>query len=156
GMRTCAGVAERMFSALAAEQINVKMITTADIKISVLVDRPDGVRALRTVHQAFQLAAPRPGAGQPTPAAPRAAARPRDLAALTHRLSNMEGILVTDVHLSTDQGRITLFGLPDQPGISQRVFEAVASGKIVVDMIVQNLTAGRPEVSFSVPQADLA
>jgi aspartate kinase len=156
GMRVCAGVAERMFSALAAEQINVKMITTAEIKISVLVDRPDGLRALRTVHQAFNLAAPRPGAGQRTPAVERAAATQRDLTALTQRLSNMEGILVTDVSLSTDQGRITLFGLPDQPGISQRVFEAIATGKIVVDMIVQNLTAGHPEVSFSVPQADLA
>jgi aspartate kinase len=155
GMRTCSGVAERMFSALAAEHVNVKMITTADIKISVLVDRSDGVRALRTVHQAFDLARPRPGAGLPTPPAPRGPAGPRDLADLTARLSNMEGILVTDVRLSTDQGRITLFGLPDQPGISQRVFEAVASGRIVVDMIVQNHTAGRPELSFSVPQADL-
>ncbi len=155
GMRTCAGVAERMFSALAAEQINVKMITTADIKISVLVDRGDGLRALRTVHQAFNLAAPRPGAGLPVPPPPRAESGPRDLSDLAHRLSNMEGILVTEVNLSTNQGRITLFGLPDQPGISQRVFEAVASGKIVVDMIVQNHTGGRPEVSFSVPQADL-
>jgi aspartate kinase len=156
GMRTCSGVAERMFSALSAEKINVKMITTADIKISVLVERADGLRALRTVHQAFQLAVPRPGAGLPTPPARPTAPGPRDLAALTQRLSNMEGILVTEVRLSTEQGRITLFGLPDQPGISQRVFEAVASGHIIVDMIVQNLTAGRPEVSFSVPQADLS
>ena len=156
GMRTCSGVAERMFSALAAEQINVKMITTADIKISVLLDRRDGVRALRIVHQAFDLGAARPGAGLPASAVPRATPASRDLTALTQRLANMEGILVTEVNLSTDQGRITLFGLPDQPGISQRVFEAVASGQIVVDMIVQNLTAGRPEVSFSVPQADLA
>jgi aspartate kinase len=121
----------------------------------VLVDRADGVRALRTVHQAFELAKARPGAGQPTPPAPRAAPAQRDLTALTHRLANMEDILVTEVNLSTNQGRIALFGMPDEPGISKRVFEAVASGKIVVDMIVQNLTAGRPEVSFSVPQADL-
>jgi aspartate kinase len=155
GMRTCSGVAERMFAALAGAHINVKMITTADIKISVLVDRKDGFQAVRTVHQAFNLAAPRPGAGLPTPP-PQPGTGQRDLAELTQRLSNMEGILVTDVKLSTDQGRITLFGVPDQPGLSHRVFEAVASGKIVVDMIVQTLTAGRPEVSFSVPQADLA
>jgi aspartate kinase len=154
GMRTCSGVAERMFASLAAEKINVKMITTADIKITVLVDRSEGLRALRTVHQAFHLAAARPGAGQPTRPAPRPAPQ-HDLAALKERLSNMEGILVTDVSLSLNQGRITLFGLPDQAGISQRVFEAVASGKIVVDMIVQNHTSGQPEVSFSVPQADL-
>src|SRR5205807_237798 len=52
GMRTQPGVAERMFAALAAEGINLKMVTTADIKISVLVGRPDGLRALRAVHAA--------------------------------------------------------------------------------------------------------
>jgi aspartate kinase len=39
GMRTQTGVAQRMFAALGAEGVNMKMITTADIKISVLVDR---------------------------------------------------------------------------------------------------------------------
>jgi aspartate kinase len=157
GMRTTTGVAERMFAALAAERINLKMITTADIKISVLVDRADGLRALRAVHQAFNLAAPRPGAGQPPPSPAMPPAQPgRDLAALKQRLSNMEGILVTDVTLTADQGRITIAGLPDEPGNCSSVFQAVASGGIVVDMIVQNLTAGRPELSFSVPLADLA
>src|SRR5262245_27955470 len=65
GMRTRTGVAEKMFAALAAEQINLKMITTGDIKISVLVDRADGIRALRAIHRAFKLHEPRPGAGQP-------------------------------------------------------------------------------------------
>jgi aspartate kinase len=171
GMRTHTGVAERMFAALTAEGINMKMITTGDIKISVLVDRADGVLALRAVHQAFNLAEPRPGAGLPagngsTPqskggAFPR---RPgsipespagRDLAALTHRLAAMEDILVTDVSLTTDQGRITIFGLPDVPGNCSRVFQAVAAGGIVVDMIVQNLTGGRAELTFSVPLSDL-
>src|SRR5918911_2797010 len=57
GMRTHTGVARRMFAALAGEGINLKMNTTADIKISVLVDRADGVRALRAGHQAFELGA---------------------------------------------------------------------------------------------------
>jgi aspartate kinase len=69
----------------------------------------------------------------------------------------MEEIVVSGVLLSTDQGRITIFNLPDQPGNCSRVFQAVAVGGIVVDMIVQNLTeAGRAELSFSVPLADLA
>jgi aspartate kinase len=164
GMRTHTGVAECMFAALAAENVNLKMITTADIKISVLVDRADGVRALRAVHQAFKLAAPRPGAGLPGGAGPSefqmrpvpAAQTPgRDLTALTNQLSSMEDILVSDVLLSTDQGRITVFGMPDQPGCCSRIFQAVAAGGIVVDMIVQNLAAGHAELSFSVPQRDL-
>ncbi len=166
GMRTHTGVAERMFAALAAAGVNMKMITTGDIKISVLVDKNDGARALRAVHQAFGLEQARPGAGLPPAAAPshfqrRPAAslddaNGRDLSAITQRLSSMEDIVVSDVLLTTDQGRITIFNLPDQPGNCSRVFQAVAQGGIVVDMIVQNLTsAGRAELSFSVPQADL-
>src|SRR4029077_13297277 len=63
GMRTHTGVAERMFAALADARINIKMITTGDIKISVLVDKADGARALRAVHQAFRLEEKHPGAG---------------------------------------------------------------------------------------------
>src|SRR5262249_34896195 len=65
GMRTHARVAERMFRALAADGINMRMITTGDIKISVLIDRADALRALGTVHQAFGLDRCRPGAGAP-------------------------------------------------------------------------------------------
>jgi aspartate kinase len=164
GMRTHTGVAERMFAALAAESVNMKMITTGDIKISVLIDRADSIRALRAVHQAFRLADPRPGAGRPgngagefrrRPQGPGHVSGPRDLATLTQRLASMEDIVVSDVFLATDQGRITVFGLPDRPGNCSRVFQAVAAGGIVVDMIVQNLTAGRIELSFSVPQRDL-
>jgi aspartate kinase len=164
GMRTHTGVAERMFAALASADVNMKMITTADIKISVLVDRADGLKALRAVHQAFNLAAPRPGAGLPgSPRASEFRPRPqgslqesrRDLTALTQQLAGMEDIVVSDVLLSTDQGRITIFGLPDRPGHCSRVFQAVAAAGIVVDMIVQNLTAGRTELTFSVPKADL-
>ncbi len=165
GMRTHSGVAERMFAALAAENVNMKMITTADIKISVLVSRKEGVKALRAVHQAFGLGQPRPGAGQPGGKGnhqfqrrPVGAVSPktnRDLAALTQQLASMEDIVVSDVLLDTDQGRITIFGLPDKPGCCSRVFQAVASAGIIVDMIVQNLSLGRTELSFSVPQADL-
>ena len=55
GMRTHTGVATTMFEALAAAGINIQMITTSEIKISVLVDRASAVPALRAVHQAFQL-----------------------------------------------------------------------------------------------------
>jgi aspartate kinase len=156
GMRTHAGVAERMFAALAGENVNIKMITTADIKITVLIDRADAFRALRAVHLAFNLAAPRMGVGLPPPPGSTFHRPPqRDLETLQERLEAMEEILVTDVQLVTDHGRVTILGLPDQPGNCSRVFQAVAAGGVVVDMIVQNLTAGNPELSFSVPLADL-
>jgi aspartate kinase len=68
----------------------------------------------------------------------------------------MEDLVVSDVLLATDQGRVTIFDMPDQPGVCSRVFQAVAAGGIVVDMIVQNLTGpGRAELSYSVPRADV-
>ncbi|HTK78795.1 MAG TPA: ACT domain-containing protein, partial [Gemmataceae bacterium] len=60
------------------------------------------------------------------------------------------------VHLNADQSRITIHDLPDLPGHCSTVFNAVATGGILVDMIVQNTTApGRAELSFTVPAADL-
>ena len=164
GMRTHTGVAEKMFAALAETGVNLKMITTGDIKISVLVNKADGVKALRAVHQAFGLDKPRPGAGQPGGASAGAPALKkkvhpesgRDIVSIAQKLDSMEDILVSDVLLSTDQGRITIFNLPDRPGNCSHVFQAVAAASIVVDMIVQNLAGpGRAELSFSVPNADL-
>jgi aspartate kinase len=163
GMRTHPGVAQRMFDALAGAGINLKMITTAEIKISVLVDRVDGLKALRAIHQAFGLDRPRVGAGlpsgSPTPDQPAwatlAQGNGKEMATLTQRLASMEDILVDEVILATDQGRITLTGMPDRPGICAAVFQAVATAGISVDMIVQNLAASRAELSFSVPQPDL-
>ena len=55
GMRSHAGVAARMFKALAAEKINIQMISTSEIKISVVIAEADGRRALRALHRAFEL-----------------------------------------------------------------------------------------------------
>src|SRR5437868_12057801 len=55
GMRTRPGVAGTMFAALAEADINMRMITTGDIKNSVLVDRADGTRARRAVHEACRV-----------------------------------------------------------------------------------------------------
>ncbi|TCP43988.1 aspartate kinase [Rhodovulum marinum] len=55
GMRSHAGVASRMFDALAAEGINIKVITTSEIKISVLIDRKYMELAVQALHDAFGL-----------------------------------------------------------------------------------------------------
>lgn len=55
GMRSHAGVASRMFKALADENINIKVIGTSEIKISVLVDRKYMELAVQTLHDAFEL-----------------------------------------------------------------------------------------------------
>ena len=55
GMRSHAGVAATMFNALAAENINIKVITTSEIKISVLIDRKYMELAVQALHDAFEL-----------------------------------------------------------------------------------------------------
>ena len=59
GMRSHAGVAARMFDVLAAEGINIQMISTSEIKISVVVDEKYTELAVRALHDAF--VAPRAG-----------------------------------------------------------------------------------------------
>lgn len=55
GMRSHAGVASKMFSALASEGINIQMISTSEIKISVVVDEKYLELAVRSLHTAFGL-----------------------------------------------------------------------------------------------------
>ena len=55
GMRSHAGVASQMFDALAREGINIKVITTSEIKISVLIDRKYMELAVQALHDAFGL-----------------------------------------------------------------------------------------------------
>jgi aspartate kinase len=55
GMRSHAGVASKMFSALASEGINIQMISTSEIKISVVMDEKYLELAVRSLHTAFGL-----------------------------------------------------------------------------------------------------
>ena len=55
GMRSHTGVAAKMFQCLSAEGINIKVITTSEIKISVLIDRKYMELAVQALHDAFEL-----------------------------------------------------------------------------------------------------
>jgi len=55
GMRSHAGVAQKMFKALSDDNINIKVITTSEIKVSVLVDRKYMELAVQSLHDAFDL-----------------------------------------------------------------------------------------------------
>ncbi|WP_126455695.1 aspartate kinase [Sulfuriflexus mobilis] len=55
GMRSHAGIASKMFSTLAAENINIQMISTSEIKVSVVVDEKYLELGVRALHQAFDL-----------------------------------------------------------------------------------------------------
>jgi aspartate kinase len=70
----------------------------------------------------------------------------------------MERPLVTAVTHSTDEARVTLTGVPDEPGVAGRIFGALADANINVDMIIQNEPVshdGGADLSFTVEASDL-
>jgi aspartate kinase len=70
----------------------------------------------------------------------------------------MEHPLITAVTHSTSEARLTLVGVPNEPGAAADIFEALAQMSVNVDMIVQNEPSsaeGRAEISFTVPREDL-
>lgn len=160
GMQTHTGVAAQMFQVLADQDVNISMVTTSEIKLSVLIDQDKCDQTTLAVHQGFKLhennvTKPQIGVTSDAPVGP-----PRDSAALeqdiVRQLSGMEDIVVSDVYCDTTQARVTITRLPDQPGIAAKVFTAVANGGILVDMIIQNAAQdGKANISFTVPADDV-
>ena len=71
----------------------------------------------------------------------------------------MERPLITAVTHSTEEARVTLIGVPDEPGVAGRIFTSLAEANVNVDMIVQNEPISdhaKAEISFTVPRGDLA
>ena len=55
GMVTTPGVTFRMFQALANKNINIQVISTSEIKISVLIKRANAIKAIKSLHKEFNL-----------------------------------------------------------------------------------------------------
>ena len=73
------------------------------------------------------------------------------------RMKNMEEPVISGVVQDASESKITILGVPDRPGVSADIFEALAQANVNVDMIVQNTsTAGTTDISFTVPKADVA
>ncbi|MCC5788048.1 MAG: aspartate kinase [Opitutales bacterium] len=69
--------------------------------------------------------------------------------------SSMEDVVVRGVALDKNQTKVTISGIPDQPGTAAGVFQALAEAGVVVDMIVQNVgRQGRANLTFTVTRDD--
>jgi aspartate kinase len=152
-----------MFEALAEAGITIQMISTSEIKISVLVARSAATEALWAVHRAFGLE--RPLVDASVPFQPTSLRRsPKQVIPLadggipaTTPPAGMEDLVISGVELDEEQARITVHDVPDRPGHAARIFRAIADAQILVDMIVQNFsTVGIPNLSFTVRRKDLA
>lgn len=69
---------------------------------------------------------------------------------------DMENVVVSGIAYDKNQAKITVVNVPDKPGIAAKLFEAIASAHIVVDMIVQNISSDgkSADISFTVPKTD--
>jgi aspartate kinase len=68
----------------------------------------------------------------------------------------MEDPIISGVVTDVSEAKVTVIGVPDQPGVSAALFEPLAAANVNVDMIVQNTSiAGHTDISFTVPLADM-
>ncbi|MGL6225583.1 MAG: aspartate kinase [Thermoguttaceae bacterium] len=160
GMARLTGVAQKIFQALADRHINIEMISTSDIKVSVLVPQEQGQEALKAIHEVFRLASapaqPNEGeypvdGGNEGVVIPNVEEGGQTLLEKVSQLAGMEDIIIDHVLLDQSQARITLSNVPDRPGLAAEVFKKVADAGILVDMIVQSV--GRQHlasISFTV------
>lgn len=154
GMADQSGVAMHMFKALADAEVNIQMITTSEIKTSVLVDRDDAQSALRAVHSAFQLETEPEGAAPPPTQIPSRSQTANAIDVIARlRDVDMEDLTIDDISLDQSQGRVTINGVPNKPGIAVRVFQQIAEAGIFVDMIVQSYAGhSAARMTFTVPR----
>ena len=144
GMMTHEGVAARMCAALAGEGINIKMITTSEINISVVVDSAQGERALRAVHEAFDLAN--------LPEVSAAAEAPAGLP--LSAVDAMEGYCIQAIDCDRSQAELKIRGLADMPGQAALVLAALADAGVNLDVVLQNSCSSG--ISVTVSRADAA
>ena len=66
----------------------------------------------------------------------------------------MEEAIISGIAHDISEAKVTVHGVPDQPGIAATLFEPMANAEINVDMIVQNVSSdGSTDISFTVPRA---
>jgi aspartate kinase len=69
----------------------------------------------------------------------------------------VEQALLTGVAHDRSEAKVTVTGIPDQPGEAAKIFRTVADAEIDIDMVVQNISASadnRTDITFTVPKAD--
>ncbi len=68
----------------------------------------------------------------------------------------IERLVVSSVTYNRDEAKVTIFGVPDVPGIAARIFVPLSDAGIVVDMIVQNVsTQGHTDMTFTVARGEM-
>jgi len=75
---------------------------------------------------------------------------------VTEEADEMESVVVRGAALNSGEAKVTVIGVPDQPGIASKILEQVAGCNVNLDMIVQNVGRdGKADVTFTVMKNDL-
>ncbi len=70
--------------------------------------------------------------------------------------ADMETVLVSGISYNKDEAKISVFRVPDKPGIAALLFSPLSHANITVDMIIQNVShEGYTDMTFTVPRTDL-
>ena len=153
GMAEKSGVANRMFRKLAEGGVNMKIITTSEIKVSALVSRDVARDALRIVHSEFGLdkIEPTPGTEE---VVERTALSPEKVIEQLQGLG-MEDLAIDEISLDDTQSLVLMTKVPNEPGVAANLFDQIADAGVFVDMIVQSHASDDvADIAFSVKRED--
>ncbi|WP_107667472.1 aspartate kinase [Cyanothece sp. BG0011] len=139
GMIGRPGIAAKMFKTLAEANINIEMISTSEVKVSCVVAKEDGDRAIKVLCEAFEVElSPNPVASQAVEVSPP----------------------VRGVALDQKQAQIAIRHVKDKPGMAASIFGVLADNNISVDTIIQSqrcrILNGMPtrDIAFTVCEGD--
>jgi aspartate kinase len=134
GMVGRAGIAAKMFTALAEAGINIQMISTSEIKVSCVVAAEDTDRAIQALTEVFGV----------------------ELLPSFSTLPREGWLTVRGVALDTQQARLAVLSVPDRPGMASRIFQRLAQAGVTVDMIIQSQRGTTTnDIAFTVPKSSL-
>ena len=76
---------------------------------------------------------------------------------ITHEVSDMEQPLIAGIAYNRDEAKVTIRGVPDQPGIASRIFGPISAAHLNIDMIIQNVAQdGTTDLTFTVNRNEYA
>jgi aspartate kinase len=133
GMIGRPGVAAEMFATLARSSVNIKMISTSEVKVSCVIDSSDCDKAVAALRETFDIEEDSSCSSTPLP--PSSAPPVRGVA------------------LDMKQARLGIRRVPDLPGMAEKIFGTLAQHNISVDMIIQSQ---RCHVIKGIPTRDIA
>ena len=74
---------------------------------------------------------------------------------ITHEVSDMEQPLISGIAYNRDEAKVTIRGVPDQPGVASRIFGPISSAHLNIDMIIQNVAQdGTTDLTFTVNRTE--